>query len=285
MINYPIKELKLDEFPPLLKEIPDKPKKLYLRGSLPPAEYKILAVVGSRKESPYGKMAAEKLIMGLCGRKIAIVSGLALGVDKTAHECALKAGLPTIAVPGSGLDDSVIYPRQNLGLAKKILEGGGALVSEFAPDFKATIWSFPQRNRIMAGLSDAVLLVEATLKSGTLITARLAADYNRELLAVPGQIFSENSKGTNFFIKLGAGLVDGSEDILKALGMEVEDKKIQEENLTAEERTVLQILNEPTSRGDLISLSGMETRKIGIILSAMEIRGLITERMGKIMKT
>ena len=120
---------------------------------------------------------------------------LLLGIDSIAHRSALDAGLKTIAVPGSGLDDDALYPREHLQLAREIVEKGGALVSEYEPDFKATTWSFPRRNRIMAGLSKAVLVVEAERPSGTLITARLALDYGRDVFAVPGSIFSETSRG------------------------------------------------------------------------------------------
>ena len=278
-----IRRIKIGDLDTLLNEIPDKPEEIYVQGELPSRDFKYLCVVGSRKLSPYGKMAIEKIIGGLAGYKIAIISGLAIGADKAAHEAALSAGLPTVAVPGSGLSKEILYPRQNAGLAEKILNSGGALVSEFPNDFKATIWSFPQRNRIMAGLCDAVLLVEATMRSGTLITARLAADYNRELLAIPGSIFSENSKGTNFFLKLGATLVDESADVLRALGVEpnTEERKIE---TTVEEKMVLEKLSEPISRSELIESLDMDTPKSAILISAMEIRGLIKEEMGKIMK-
>ncbi|MBX2866739.1 DNA-processing protein DprA [Candidatus Kaiserbacteria bacterium] len=214
---FPIRTI---ECPPYLCEIPDPPEQLYVRGKLPPSDTTYLAVVGSRKYTEYGRRVVETLIQDLRGHNICIVSGLALGIDALAHEAALQNNLHTIAVPGSGLDDSVLYPKTNRRLAERILESGGALLSEFEPTFKATRWSFPRRNRIMAGLSHAVLIIEAEEKSGTLITARMAADYNRDVLVVPGDIFSKNSHGTHQFLKLGATPVTCADDILDALSFD-----------------------------------------------------------------
>ncbi len=189
--DFEMNVLTPEYFPEKLKQIPDAPKKLYVEGVLPSEDTKILAVVGARKHTPYGKEACEKLIAGLAGYDICIVSGLALGIDAVAHKAALDAGLKTIAVPGSGLDRSVLYPITNKRLAEEILHAGGALLSEFEPKTIAAPWTFPQRNRIMAGLADAVLVVEAELQSGTLITSKYATEYNRDVLAVPGSIFSK----------------------------------------------------------------------------------------------
>ncbi|MBI3573475.1 DNA-protecting protein DprA, partial [Candidatus Kaiserbacteria bacterium] len=229
-----IRKLSPKNFPPLLREIPDPPKALYLRGALPPPETKLLTVVGSRRMSRYGKDACEYLIKGLAGYPVAVVSGLALGVDATAHKAALEAGLPTVALPGSGLMDEVLYPSSNRGLAREILEAGGGLLSEFEPDEKTMLHFFPQRNRIMAGMSHAVLIIEAGLKSGTLITAKLATEYNRELLIVPHSIFAEGGAGGHIFMKLGAAPARNADDILEALG--IEKTAVQKEiSLTKEE--------------------------------------------------
>ena len=185
-----LKLLAPEGFPPLLREIPDAPKQLHVRGTLPSYEKKWLAVVGSRAMTPYGKRACDYLISGLSGYPIVIVSGLAYGMDAQAHKSALDAGLPTVAVPGSGLAWDTLYPRANVPLAKKILEAGGALVSEEKSDTAAADWTFPRRNRVMAGSCHATLVVEAKEKSGSLITAKLATDYNRELL---------DSSGFDFF--------------------------------------------------------------------------------------
>ncbi|MEM9337057.1 MAG: DNA-processing protein DprA, partial [Patescibacteria group bacterium] len=221
-MSFPIKELPSAEFPPLLREIPQPPKSLNYRGSLPSPEIRLLSIVGSRKYTTYGKEVVDHLVGGLKGYPVGIVSGLALGIDSLAHEAALKNDLYTLAIPGGGLDDTALYPPSHKRLAHRILEAGGGLLSEFEPTFKATKWSFPQRNRLVAGVSHATLLIEAAEKSGTLITAKLATDYNRELLVVPGSIFSQTSKGTHQFMKLGATPVTSPEDILDILQIEKE---------------------------------------------------------------
>lgn len=203
-----------------LNEIPEPPKTLWMRGALPPKDTKKLVVVGSRAVTPYGEIICEKLIQGLSGYPISIVSGLALGTDACAHRAALKAGLHTIAVPGSGLADKTIAPQTNLGLAKEILLAGGALLSEHEPDTTARPLYFPSRNRIMVGMADAVLVIEAGERSGTLITARLASEYSRDLMCVPHRIGDPNSEGSHMFIRLGAELITSSEDILETLGFE-----------------------------------------------------------------
>ena len=278
-----IAKLKPSQFPALLREIPDPPKTLYLRGTLPPPETKLLTVVGSRRMSRYGKDACEHLISGLAGYPIAIVSGLALGIDGVAHEAALEAGLPTIAVPGSGLSDEVLYPRAHFRLAQRILENGGALLSEFEPEWKPRPESFPQRNRIMAGISHAVLIIEAGLQSGTLITARLATEYNRELLIVPHSIFAEGGAGGHLFARLGAAPVRGSDDILMALGIE-KTETARDMALTDEEQKVIDILSEPTPRDELIRALEMPISAANVLLASMELRGLIAESLGEIRK-
>ena len=271
---------KLETIPAPLLEIPQPPKELWVAGTLPSPETVLLTVVGSRKYTSYGKEACEELIAGLSGYDIAIVSGLALGIDTIAHEAAMHTGLKTIAVPGSGLDPAVLYPRTNVQLAGRILDAGGALLSEFAPDFRATDWSFPQRNRIMAGLAQATLLIEAGAKSGTLITARLATDYNREVLVVPGSIFSPASYGTHQFLKLGATPVTSSEDVLHALGFtpqEPEQQTFDFSLLPEAERAVMEYLTEPQNRDHLIEVLEISASDANILLMKMEIAGLIVE--------
>ncbi|MEX0917527.1 MAG: DNA-processing protein DprA [Candidatus Paceibacterota bacterium] len=218
-MTFPLRTIGPNEFPPLLNEIPDPPASLTVRGALPPPDMKLLAVVGSRNHTPYGKQVVEHLVSGLKGYPVGIISGLALGIDSLAHQAALNAGLYTLAVPGGGLNDSVIYPRSHLDLANQILVSGGGLLSEYAPDFKAQKWSFTKRNRIVTGMSHATLVIEAAERSGSLISARLASDYNRDVLVVPGDIFSEQSFGTHQFLKLGATPVTTPEDILLALNL------------------------------------------------------------------
>ncbi|OGG71595.1 DNA protecting protein DprA [Candidatus Kaiserbacteria bacterium RIFCSPLOWO2_01_FULL_51_21] len=285
-----LRQLSQEEFPPLLREIPDPPKKLYLRGALPSSSFKLLTVVGSRKYTPYGKAVVEKLISGLRGFPVAIVSGLALGIDALAHEAALAAKLPTIALPGSGLNPDVLYPRAHYRLAERILEArlpdgqqGGALLSEFEPDFRARPESFLQRNRVMAAVAEATLIIEAASRSGTLVTAKLAVDYNRELLVVPGSIFSPNSFGPHLFLSLGATPVTSSEDILKALHIEPAPKPIAERtDLSEAERRVLRALVEPRTRDELLASLALPASEANILLSTMELKGLIAARLGTI---
>lgn len=283
-----IRQLAPADFPALLREIPDAPQELFVRGSLPPSELTLLTVVGSRKYTAYGKQACEHLISGLRGYPVGIVSGLALGIDAIAHKAALDADLYTMAVPGSGLDERVLYPRSNVSLARAILESGGGLLSEFAPNFKATKWGFPQRNRIMAGIAHATLLIEAGERSGTLITARLTAEYNRELLVVPGSIFNESSKGALQFLKLGATPVADATDILNALNIDPRADgagKASATDVSDEEQAVLALLASPLERDTLIAKLDMPAADANSLLSMMEIRGLIQEESGIVRHT
>jgi DNA processing protein len=280
-----MRQLKPRDFPPLLREIPDAPKSLYIQGTLPDEDTVYLCVVGSRACTAYGKRMTQKLIAGLSRYKVAIVSGMALGVDAEAHRAALDAGLPTIAVLPSGLSENVLYPSANKPLAAKILARGGALISENEPDFKAALYSFAQRNRIVAGLCKAVLIIEGGEKSGTLITARLALDYNREVLAIPHELGRETGEGVNKLIRDGATLVRSSEDILEALGLKLIDEPTQAQmptDLTDAEVAVLTALTQALVRDELIEETELSAQDANIALSSLLIRGLITERLGKI---
>ncbi len=284
-----IKKLPKKEFPPALMEIPQPPEDLWIIGELPKEKLVYLCVVGSRKFTSYGKESCEKIIAGLKGYPIAVVSGFAMGIDTIAHKKAMQIGLKTIVFPGSGLSDEAIYPKTNVRLMREVVEKGGCLISEFEPDFKATQWSFPMRNRLMAGMSKSVLIIEAEEKSGTLITARLATEYNRDVLAVPGSISSSNSKGTNKLIRQGATPVTCAEDVLEALGFEVKkDENVQKklfEDLSPEEKKVVELLREPIPRDDLIRAMKMPIPNANAILSIMEIKELIKEEMGEIKLT
>jgi len=278
-----IRQLSAEEFPALLREIPDPPEVLYLRGEYPDEGMRFLCVVGSRKYSNYGKEACEKLIAGLAGYPIAIVSGLALGIDSIAHRAALDAGLTTVAIPGSGLGFNVLYPASHRALARRILEHGGALLSEFPEDFEATPYSFPQRNRIMAGISHAVLVIEASERSGTLITARLATEYNRDVLTIPHSIFSHSSHGPHFLIRSGAVPITISEDILEVFDIDAETKgETDYSDLSDNEQRVVELLNEPLPRDELIEKLEIPTSAANTLLSAMELKGVIKEQLGEI---
>ena len=281
-MQYEIKKLTKEEIPESLFEIPQPPEQMYLVGNMPTEGNCLLAVVGSRKYSNYGKEVCEKLIEGLKGQPVTILSGLALGIDSIAHREALKNNIQTIAIPGSGLDPSVLYPTSHLNLAKEIVEKGGGLLSEFEPTFRATPYSFPQRNRIMAGLADAVLIIEAEKKSGTLITSRLATDYNKDVLAVPGNIFSKTSEGPHMLIRLGATPITCVNDLLEALRLEPEQQVLNFEECTEDELKILNLLGSPISRDELFEKAGIEIQKINSILMMLEIKGFIIESAGMI---
>ncbi len=275
------------EYPSALREIPEPPKTLFIIGELPPGDALWLAVVGSRRYTSYGKEVCEKIIGELAGENIVIVSGLALGIDALAHNAALAAGLRTVAIPGSGLGEKVLYPASNRGLARRIVEKGGALLSEFSNDFRATPFSFPQRNRLMAGITRGTLVIEAGDRSGTLITARLALDYNRDVFTVPASIFSRNSEGSNRLLKQGASPVVSGRDILEHWGIKENAKcKFQNakllEECSEEEKRILSLLNEPLPKDELLGALKMPIHEANALLSAMEIKGMIKETMGEI---
>lgn len=275
-MSFPLTDVKAVEFPRLLREIPQPPTTLNYRGQLPATDLKLLSVVGSRKYTTYGKQVIEELISGLRGYPIGIVSGLALGIDSLAHEAALKNNLYTLAIPGGGLSDEVLYPATHKPLAQRILTAGGGLLSEFAPDFRATTWSFPQRNRLVAGISHATLLIEAAEKSGTLITARLATDYNRELLVVPGSIFSKNSAGVHQFLKLGATPATTAKDILDVLNIK-ETAAVAKPlpHFTEQEQKIISLLHEPLHRDELLRRLELPIAEVNRLLMLMELNNHI----------
>lgn len=281
-----------EQFPTLLKEINDPPANLWLEGQLPKDnEYKFLAVVGSRKLTRYGQEACEELIRGLARYPIVIVSGLALGIDTIAHKTALKNNLLTLGVPGSGLDRKVLHPFSNHRLTDEIVERGGALLSELEPSCPAGLHTFPRRNRIMAGLSHATLIIEAGERSGTLITARLAMEYNRDVLVVPGSIFSPSSRGANNLIRQGAMPVNKSEDILQALGFNLEENETGAQrklnfDLSPVEKKIISLLEvDSCPRDELIDGVELSASEANVILSSMELKGLIKESLGEIRLT
>jgi DNA processing protein len=278
-----IRELGREEWPAQLGEIPQPPARLWLRGSLPPAGHKLLTVVGSRAMSRYGEEACRALIAGLAGYPVSIVSGLALGVDSCAHRAALDAGLHTLALPGSGLGDDVLYPRSNRAFAKEILAQGGGLLAEYPPDEPSHLYSFPARNRLMVGLADAVLIVEAGEKSGTLITARLAGEYNRELLAIPHRIGDRHAFGSHLFLRLGATLVSEPLHLLEALGiapLDAAQGSPLPADLPAAERAIYDALAEPLPRDELLRAVRVPAGEALTALVSLELRGLAEETFG-----
>ena len=285
-----LKKYQKSAWPDFLKplaELPQSPESLFVLGNLPEKnkETKVLTIVGSRRHSSYGARALERVFAKLGGQPIVIVSGLALGIDTLVHEMAISAGLTTVAFPGSGLNREVLYPRNNLSLAEKILKSGGALVSEFAPDFKATDWSFPKRNRLMAGVAEATLIIEAEERSGSLITARLATEYNRDVFVVPGPITSETSAGTNNLLRRGALAITKSEDILEAFNFSVQgmpERKVDLTQLSDLEKEVLDLLIEPKEKIFLLDNLSAESSEVLSALGSLEIQGLIKETEGEI---
>jgi DNA processing protein len=226
-----------------------------------------------------------QIIAGLASYPVAIVSGLALGIDGEALKAALDVGLPAVAILPSSCDEASIYPKTNLPLAQRILARGGCLISEYQDAHKAALYDFPKRDRLMAGMSKATLVTEAGEKSGTLITARLALDYNREILGIPHELGRESGMGVNWLIREGATLVRNADDVLQALGIKPLDNPKQlvfPTDLSAPELAVLEALSSPSERDTLIESSGLSTQDANIALSSLLLRGLIIERLGKV---
>lgn len=267
-------------FPKLLAEIPDPPALLYARGHFRAWDKKpLLALVGSRKYTSYGKQVAHELAQKLTQAGYMIVSGLAFGIDSIAHEATLEAGGCTLAILGSGIDDQSISPQSHLRLAHDIMEQG-VLLSELPPKANASVGTFPARNRIMAGLCQGVIVIEAAEESGSLITARLALDYNREVFAVPGSIFSPSSAGPHALIKNGARLVTGIQDILSELEGSVMPQRGTSQQETRplldpdEERVYEALTHEGLHIDNLITIVRLETMRVNMILTKLELRGL-----------
>jgi DNA processing protein len=280
-----ITTLPKSDYPYLLKQISRIPDSLDMIGTMPPETYKYLCVVGSRSYSSYGRDTCEQLITGLTGYPIVIVSGLALGIDSIAHESALRAGLRTIAFPGSGLDINAICPVEHIGLAHKIVEAGGTLLSQFKRWQTGTQWTFPARNRLMAGISQATLIIEADEDSGTLLTAGNAGEFNRDLLVVTGSIFSPTSKGSNQLLRDGGMAITSSEEILEALGLKVKDTTPDalSKLLSPDEKIIAEKLSIPTERDELIRQLNFPTGYATALLIELELKGVIIERQGLLM--
>lgn len=265
-----------DEYPPLLKEISNPPAVLYGRGTVAGlAGRTALGVVGTRKPTQYGLESTTHLVSNLANANLVVVSGLAHGIDTRAHETALQAGTKTIAVLGSGLDYPSIFPQENCGLARRIVESGGAVLSEYALGTPALKEHFPQRNRIISGLSRGILVVEARERSGALITARFALEQNREVFALPGSIFSSSSHGPHRLIQEGAKLVHDAKDILEELGIEYTQAIRDHEPIGTQEQCLLEILQEPMTVDSIKEKTGFETAAIVTSLSLLELQGRI----------
>lgn len=258
-------------YPKLLKETATPPEQLFIRGEIP-LRLSMLAIVGSRKPTRYGMEVTEKLIreLAVCA-ELCIVSGLAVGIDAIAHKTALACGLKTVGVLGSGIDCVSFFPQENWGLSEKIIEAGGAVISEYPAGTPAMAHRFPERNRIIAGMSQGIVVVEAKERSGALITARLALEENREVFAVPGSIFSLYSAGPNRLIQRGAKLITSAEDILDELNIPVK-KADTAEKLEGNEKLLWELLVEETSVDELVQKTAFSARDALIILSMLELK-------------
>lgn len=269
---------KYPDFPSILREISSPPKFLNVWGKIPKTEH-CLSIVGTRRCSAYGKEILRKIIAGLAPHNFTIISGLAMGIDSQAHKSALENHMPTIAVLGCGLNYDVFFPKQNWRLAEEIVERDGAVISEYENDKKAEFWTFPQRNRIISGLSKATLVVEAPEKSGALITSRFALDQNREVMAIPGAVFSQNSKGTNKLIKQGAHLIESAEDILEIYGIDFEKSDFSTKKsdflVTPQEKIIFDSIIEPIDIDSIIRACKMPSYEVQAIIGLMELRGII----------
>jgi DNA processing protein len=267
-----------DSYPQHLKEIDQPPPVLYVRGTMTREDAWAIAVVGTRRVSAYGRQVTEELASFLATNGVTVVSGLAKGVDAIAHQAALKAGGRTIAVLGSGVDR--IYPPENMALAAKIITSG-AVISDYAPGTPPEASNFPPRNRIISGLSLAVVVVEARETSGALITAQFAADQGREVFAVPGNIFAVQSKGTNKLLADGAHPMLTTRDLLDALNLtRVTEQRTVRNALPVDEveSQLLKVLSqEPMHMDEIRNQIGLPIERVSAALVMMELKGLVRQ--------
>jgi len=272
------------DYPQQLKEIPSPPLLLYIKGEIRPEDRFAIAVVGSRKPTHYGFSVAEKLSEELSSMGLTVISGLARGIDTASHIASLRCGGRTIAVLGSGID--VPYPPENKGLMKRIAISG-AVVSEFPPEAGPSKETFPQRNRIISGLSLGVLVVEASRGSGALITASHAIEQGKEVFAIPGSIYSETSGGTNELIKKGAKIVTSAKDIVEELsgllkGFIKLSKEMVRAEVSSEEKAICDILSrEPVHVDEILKTSGLPAQKALALLLELELKGIVRQAEGK----
>jgi DNA processing protein len=284
-MNFPTRTVKFTspEYPELLKHISDPPKQLYCRGNLDLLKTECFAVVGTRSLTGYGQEAARSIVPGLA-KHFTIVSGMALGIDAVAQRAALDCGGRTIAVLGTSVEDP--SPRTNLKLANDILKNGGLLVSEVHKTGRVFAFNFAVRDRIISGLSKGVLIIEADEKSGSLITARLAAEQDRDVFAVPGSIFSTKSFGPHKLIRTGAKLVTSAHDVLEEYSLLPLDKKIALSTQNPEHAAILAILEAhgPSHIDVIIHHAGRNAAQVMADLSLMELQGLVKQMSGGIFR-
>jgi len=266
------------EYPELLLKIHTPPYLLFYKGELPQKNDLNLAFVGSRKCTQYGEYAVNNIISNLAvlGANINIISGLALGIDSISHRVALENNMKTIAVLGSGIDNFNIYPRSNVELAHRIIENKGAIISEFPPGTGALRHHFPQRNRIVAGMSSATIVIEAEEKSGALITSKYALEENRDVFSLPGQINSKSSIGTNNLIKYGAIPLLSANEIIELYDLEKKEVKTEKLDLNEVETKIFSCLShEPLHINQIAKTTSINIAELSSNLTIMEMKGII----------
>lgn len=269
-------------YPTQLKEIPDAPKSLYVKGSLESSIFDFcIAVVGSRKMSSYGLRVVRHIVGKFCEVGITVVSGFMYGVDMAAHKVAVETGAKTIAVMPCGID--AVFPRRFLKFYNEMLNAGNIVVSEYAGDMSPKKWTFPRRNRIVAGLSHGVLVIEAAYNSGSLITAKLALDYNRRVYAVPGNIFSDVSRGANGLIASGAMPVGNISHILKDFGVDLELVSVKSSSAVDIDIYALlfrELNSGPATMSDLQLITGLGAETLSTYLVKLEMQQKVICRAG-----
>lgn len=275
------------DYPELLRSIPDAPPLLYTRGRLCLNQQPLIAVVGTRRPTNYGRLATERLVTDLAQIGFGIVSGLAFGIDVAAHRATLESHHYTVGVLGDGLDDRSIAPQSHLAFAHTLLDSGGTLLSEYPPDTAASIRTFPARNRIIAGISLGTLVIEAAERSGSLITARFALEFGREVFAVPGSIFSRLSDGPNALLRSGAKVVTSVSDILEEIPSFAQPTTITvtsaankntslENQLSEHEQIIMRHLSsEPLHIDKISGLTTLEATHLSTALTLLELKGLV----------
>ncbi len=276
-----IKSLDISLFTPRLRQIPDAPSKIFVIGDVFTNDEPAVAIVGTRKASAHGLKTAREIAVELANNGIIIVSGLAMGIDTAAHEGALSAGGKTVAVLGNGLDK--IYPAQNQHLAKEILNKGGGIVSEYEAGIPSFKQNFIQRNRIISGLSLAVIVVEAPERSGALATAGFAARQGREVFVVPGGFNNYNYVGSHGLLRDGARLTASVMDILEDLGLEKLNKEYKRGNVNEVESLILKVVTDagsPLEVDKIIQLTKLDAQKVNQNLASLLIKGLLEEAGG-----
>lgn len=284
-----------ENYPLLLKEIDNRPSIFFVKGTLKNYDLeKTLAIVGSRKISKYAHDVTKQIISEIPDKNITIVSGMALGADACAHRAALDNDIKTIAVLGSGFD--FVYPRENKDIFEKILDNEGALISEYYFDMPPQPWMFPHRNRIVSGMSKGTLIVEAALKSGALITAKLALEQNREVMCIPGAINNQNTQGIYKLLKEGASIVTEAKDIFNCLNWQIESQQLfldisknkKTDFLDNEEKVYKTLDLDPVTLDEIILKTNLSTEELMIALTTLEMKGFIqktgTEQYARTMK-